>query len=313
LNEQENAVSDGRDLGVFLPYESSPSRFAQAAEAAGFDRLAYGEHVLFRRPMLNAFIALAAASSVTARIRLLSALTLLPLYPPALAAKFVSSLDVVSDGRFDFGVGVGGEFPAEFEVSGVDLPSRGRRTDATLVAMRELFTGEAVAHVDGETDFAAASELMRPKPVQQPQPPIWVGGRSERAMSRAAQYGDVWLPYLMTAERLTASAEVLSQRAADFGRTTAVRIAVSCFVYIDSDESKAARESKAYVSKLYDIEEDTIARHVITGSSEQVAGRLTEFYEAGATHVLLNMCAEGTDADAMLVRGGNEVGPLVRA
>src|SRR4051794_12116536 len=106
-----NAIEGLTSVGIHIPYEASPQDFAPVAERAGFDRLAYGEHVLFRQPLLNGFAALSAAAAVTTRVRLLSAITLLPLYPAALAAKLVASLDHLSDGRFDFGVGVGGEVP----------------------------------------------------------------------------------------------------------------------------------------------------------------------------------------------------------
>ena len=83
---------------------------ARAAEEAGYDGVATGEHLFFHGPVTNAFVSLAAAAGATTRIRLLSSLTVLPLYPAALAAKLAATLDQVSGGRFDMGVGVGGEY-----------------------------------------------------------------------------------------------------------------------------------------------------------------------------------------------------------
>ena len=77
--------------------------------------LGCGEHVMFHVPTANTYISLAVAAGATTRIRLLSAVVLLPLYPAALAAKMGAALDVASNGRYLFGVGVGGEFPKEFE------------------------------------------------------------------------------------------------------------------------------------------------------------------------------------------------------
>ena len=81
---------------------------ARHAERLGFDLAAAGEHVFFHGPVGNAFVTLAAAAAVTERIRLLSAVTLLPVYPMVLAAKMAATLDLVSHGRFELGVGVGG-------------------------------------------------------------------------------------------------------------------------------------------------------------------------------------------------------------
>ena len=97
---------------------------ARDAERLGFDLVAAGEHVFFHGPVSNAFVTLAAAAAVTERIRLLSALTILPMYPMVMAAKMAATLDRVSHGRFDLGVGVGGDYPPEFAASGVPVEAR---------------------------------------------------------------------------------------------------------------------------------------------------------------------------------------------
>jgi alkanesulfonate monooxygenase SsuD/methylene tetrahydromethanopterin reductase-like flavin-dependent oxidoreductase (luciferase family) len=115
--------------GLMLGTAGDPGTAAEArrAEQLGFDLVAAGEHVFFHGPTANAFVTLAAAAAVTERVRLLSALTILPLYPMAMAAKLAATLDLVSRGRFDLGVGVGGEFPPEFAASGVPVGGRGTR------------------------------------------------------------------------------------------------------------------------------------------------------------------------------------------
>src|ERR1035441_3565929 len=105
---------------------------------------AAGGHVLFPGPVCTAFVTLAAAAAVTERIRLLSAVTLLPVYPMVLAAKMAASLDLVSHGRFELGVGVGGEYPPEFAASGVPVGGRGARTDEALAVLVRLLSGERV-------------------------------------------------------------------------------------------------------------------------------------------------------------------------
>ena len=161
---------------------------ARRAEQLGFDLVAAGEHVFFHGPTANAFVTLAAAAAVTERVRLLSALTILPLYPMAMAAKLASTLDLISRGRFDLGVGVGGEFPPEFAASGVPVEGRGARADEALAVMVRLLSGERVT-ADGQ--FGSLQDLrLDPPPVQRPHPPIWVGGRKTPAMRRAGRFAD---------------------------------------------------------------------------------------------------------------------------
>uniref|UniRef100_UPI0015F0EADA LLM class flavin-dependent oxidoreductase n=1 Tax=Pseudonocardia pini TaxID=2758030 RepID=UPI0015F0EADA len=158
---------------------------AQAAEAAGFDLVASGEHLFFHGPVPNAFVALAAAAGATRTIRLVSSITLLPLYPAALAAKLALDLDRVSGGRFELGVGAGGEFPPEFEAAGVDPATRFRRVDEGLSVLRALFSGKRVT-IDGE--FTTIRDLaLQPGPVRAGGPPIWLGGRKAGAIRRAGR------------------------------------------------------------------------------------------------------------------------------
>ena len=114
-------------VGLMLGTGGDPGDIAEEArhaERLGFDLVAAGEHVFFHGPVSNAFVTLAAAAAVTERIRLLSALTILPMYPMVMAAKMAATLDRVSHGRFDLGVGVGGDYPPEFAASGVPVEAR---------------------------------------------------------------------------------------------------------------------------------------------------------------------------------------------
>ena len=111
---------------------------AQAIEELGYDYATTGEHVFFHVPCSNAFISLAVAAGATTKLKLMSTITLLPLYPAVLAAKQAAALDVASGGRFHMGIGVGGELPQEFEASGVPVSERGARTNEALEIMRKL-------------------------------------------------------------------------------------------------------------------------------------------------------------------------------
>ena len=127
-------------FGIGLRRLDTIAEDAKNAEALGYEFLSTGEHVFFYGPINNGLISLAAAAGATTRIKLMSTITLVPLYPAALLAKQVTALDVVSGGRFSLGVGVGGEFAKEFEACGVPVKERGARTNEALEVMKRLWT-----------------------------------------------------------------------------------------------------------------------------------------------------------------------------
>jgi probable F420-dependent oxidoreductase len=166
------------------------SSIARAAEDAGFESvyvtdhpfpgdawLAHGGH-----HTLDPFVALAIAAGATTRLRLLTNLLIVAYRNPFVTAKAVASLDVASAGRVTVGIGAG-YLESEFEGLGVDFDSRNDLTDAAIVRMKEAWSGRSV---QGNT--------ARPAPVQRPHPPIWIGGNSRRAIRRAAELADGWMP-----------------------------------------------------------------------------------------------------------------------
>src|SRR5216684_1610441 len=135
------------EFGTALPTVTGTAEFARKTEELGYDFLGCGEHVMFHGPVSNTFISLSVAAGVTKKIKLLSSIVLLPLYPAALVAKMGAALDVASGGRYNFGVGIGGEFPKEFEACGVPVNQRGARTNTettpTHLGSRTQGTGDA--------------------------------------------------------------------------------------------------------------------------------------------------------------------------
>jgi alkanesulfonate monooxygenase SsuD/methylene tetrahydromethanopterin reductase-like flavin-dependent oxidoreductase (luciferase family) len=260
---------------------------AARAEEQGFDLVAAGEHVLFGSPTPNAFVALAAAAAATTRVGLLSAVTLLPLYPPALAAKMAATLDGVSGGRFELGVGVGGENPVEFAACGVPLRERGRRTDRGLDTVRAYLGGEAV-DVDGEP--------TRLDPVPSRRPPIWVGGRSEAAMRRAGRAGDIWFPYLCSPDRVARGLAAAREAAVGHGRDPeAVTGGYFAWTALGPDRAAARATARSALHRIYGQDMDRILDACVPhGTPGDVVARLTAYRDAGAEHVLFApACALG--------------------
>src|SRR3972149_5089303 len=119
-------------------------RDAARIEQLGYDSVWTSEHIFFYFPTLDALTTLAATAALTSRIRLGTAVLLLPLRPAALAAKEIPSVDVISGGRLILGIGVGGEYPKEFEAVGVPVRERGARTDEAIRVMKMVYTQESV-------------------------------------------------------------------------------------------------------------------------------------------------------------------------
>lgn len=295
------------------PFDRIPA-LARRAEALGYDFLACGEHVFFHSPTPNGLIALAAAAGATERIRLLSALTLLPTYPAALAAKMVATLDGISGGRFEFGIGVGGEYPSEFEACGVVGPTeRGAYTDEALQVITELFTGEPVTYhgrfitIDGER--------LDPPPVQRPGPPIWVGGRKPAAMRRAGRYADIWLPIFCDPEQLAASLASVRGHAIAAGRPAeAVAGGIFAWGNVDPEPGRAKRVGVETLAGLYNQDMTRVAdRYLVFGTPDEVIARLAEYAAAGAETVVFGPACPDAEADAVVERFAAEVAPALRS
>lgn len=138
---------------------------------------------------MDPFLALTYASAVTKKIRLGTGICLLPERHPVVTAKEVASLDKLSNGRFDFGVGIGW-MKEEFDALQIPWPKRAQRTRDYLSAMTELWTKEE-SEYSGE--FCAFPPVRSyPKPVQQPHPPIIFGGESKPALRRVGEIGNGW-------------------------------------------------------------------------------------------------------------------------
>lgn len=142
------------------------------------------------RSVLDPVVSLGYLAGQTSRIRLGLAVVNMPFFSPALLAKQLATLDIVSNGRLDAGLGLGWA-REEFGASGIPYPRRGARAEEFLAAMRALWT-EEVAEFHGEFyDFPPVR--MDPRPVQRPHPPVLLGAFSERALARAGRLADGWI------------------------------------------------------------------------------------------------------------------------
>jgi probable F420-dependent oxidoreductase len=176
---------------------------AVQAEQCGFDAIAFSDHpapsVKWRRAgghdTVEPAVALTYIAAITNRLRLMTNLYVLPFRNPYLVAKTLTSLDMLSGGRLIAAVGAG-YLRSEFSALGVDFDQRASLLDSGLDALVRIWTRpeEPVAG----NDFAATAPLWLHSPVQQPHPPIWIGGNSKATLRRVVRYGQGWSPVIAT-------------------------------------------------------------------------------------------------------------------
>lgn len=184
-------------------------RLAQSIENIGFDQLDVFDHVVMgfptatreapmyppKMPILEALMALSHIAAVTDRIGLGTEVLVLPQRQPVLVAKQVSTLDTLSGGRVRLGIGVGWQ-ESEYDALEEDFRTRGRRMDEAIELMRSYWSDE---RVDYQGRFYTSTAMaMEPKPPQGRRLPLWIGGNSDRALKRVAEYGDGWLATAIT-------------------------------------------------------------------------------------------------------------------
>ena len=207
------------------------------AERLGFESVWMSDHLVFTEdmsgsphpgedsppvppttPVYDAFAWLASLAARTERIRLGTNVYLLALRHPFAAARAVQTLDILSDGRVEFGIGAGW-LRQEWEAAGLDPRTRGRRLDEALAVCKKLWTEDVIEHHGEFYDFGPVR--FEPKPVQKPWPPIHVGGESEAAYRRAACQADGFYGLAHTLETATALTARLRELRREAGRETA--------------------------------------------------------------------------------------------
>src|SRR6266480_7103751 len=195
-------------------YPDALVRVAQAAETAGFDSLWAGEHSVLaesseRIPaisrILNPLVALTFVAAHTRTIRLGTGILLLPQHHPLILAKELASLDVLSGGRLMVGIGVGWA-EEEFEALGVPFHERGARADEYLAAMLAIWSEEKPDYHGRYVSFQRVQAF--PHPVQQPTPPIVVGGRAPAVLRRTVEQAKGWYGFALD---LDETANVLAE------------------------------------------------------------------------------------------------------
>ncbi|HEV3225727.1 MAG TPA: LLM class F420-dependent oxidoreductase [Acidimicrobiales bacterium] len=250
-------------VGAFVPIgtlNANPDfvrHVGPALEERGFESLWVAEHVVLfddyasqypysdtgRFPgggdsgLLEPLTALAYVAATTTTLRLGTGICLVGQRNPVYTAKQVADVDVLSGGRVDFGIGIGW-LREEFDAVAMPFDHRGARSDEHLEVMKRLWVDDPSSY-DGRY-YQLPECRMYPKPVQQPHPPIHVGGESDGALRRAARFGQGWFGFNRQPEQVPEALERLDRALGDEGRSRAeVEISVSpYFTGTDSDGMK---------------------------------------------------------------------------
>ena len=224
------------NIGTSVPlpaYTIDPAFMAKKAEDLGFESIWYAEHAAVPvhsdspfpatggeipwtySHFTDPYIALARASGVTTKIKLGTGITLVPERNPLLLAKEIATLDRYSGGRFLFGIGTGW-LKEETEMMGGDFEHRWTQTREAIEVMKELWTKEEAEYHGRYFDFPLVRSY--PEPVQNPYPPIILGGMAKNVLRRIVTHADGWLPNRVTPAEVEESRKKLDAMAAEAGR-----------------------------------------------------------------------------------------------
>ena len=230
--------------GAFLPHIGPLARgdvmtnirmTALNAEALGFDSVWVGDHIVIpvdiasrypytatgsfpmnpKEPLLEPLSVLSFVAACTTKVRLGTAVLVLPHRNAVVTAKTVATLDVLSRGRVILGVGVGW-MEEEFNAVNASFARRGPMSDEAVAVMKELWTSE---HPSFSGEFHRFPEVAcEPRPVQKPHPPIWIGGHTGPALRRIVEYGDGWAAVVFSPQEFAERLDKLKEKAAKAGR-----------------------------------------------------------------------------------------------
>jgi alkanesulfonate monooxygenase SsuD/methylene tetrahydromethanopterin reductase-like flavin-dependent oxidoreductase (luciferase family) len=254
---------------------------ARLAEQLDFESLWAGDHLTCPAPGLDAPTCLAASAAVTERIALGCSVMPLGLRNLAWTAKQLTSIDLLAGGG-RLRLGVGAEFPAELEPADAPVSERDAWLDDSLAVIGDLLSGRSV-------DYAGRALTVRApalEPALPAVPPIYVGGRGEPALRRAARYGDAWMPIWLTPARIAERSQLLGEMALELGRATP-RIAPLVLVRVDDDRDHAYAQARAHLAGQYRIELEAIERWTLLDSIDGAVEHLHQFVELGVSEILL--------------------------
>jgi probable F420-dependent oxidoreductase len=259
------------------------TEMAVNAEEMGFDSVWVTDHIIvphvvpdrghipYRHNMLEPLTLLAHLGAVTKRVNIGTSVLILPYRNPVIVAKAIATADVLSGGRVIFGAAVGW-MEGEFQALNAPFAQRGRVSNEYLALMKELWTNPTPSF-QGEY-FHFSDVTFSPMPVQQPHPPIWVGGRSRRGVRRAVEYGDFWHPSQYGPQEVARMAYYMREYSASVGRATPPQLSVRAPALTFASGPAPAQRTPMH------------------GTAEDIIADIHAYAQAGVSHIIMEVSGD---------------------
>ncbi len=299
-----------------VPYQEV-RRAWQVVEGLGFDSAWVFDHFIpivgdIEGPCLESMTLLSALAVQTSAVRVGTLVLGNPYRHPAVVAKMAATLDIISNGRLELGIGAGW-FEAEFKAYNIPFESAARRVRAmeeALQVVKLLFT-EHRATFEGRF-YRLTEALAEPKPVQQPHPPIWVGGSGEQLTLRAiARHADGWNAIMMPADDYRRKTAALDAHCRDAGRDPAtVRRSVLAGWAMRRTRAEA-EEAAAAMAARQGRPLDEFRAQALIGTPDEIAAQVADLRALGVDHLIL-ICRAPYDYEGLALFA-REVMPALRA
>jgi probable F420-dependent oxidoreductase len=277
---------------------------ARKMEESGLDSIWVGDHIAFHIPVIESLSLLSFCAAVTERIELATGVLLLPLRNPTLTAKMTGTIDMLSNGRLILGVGVGGEFPPEFEAVGSPLADRGPRTNEAIEILRRHWQ-EGAAEFEGE-HFQFGKVKIEPKPVRPGGPPIIVGGRKAVSMKRAGRLGDGYISHMCDVQTYASNLVQIGDHAKQAGRAgMPFQTAALLFTVLDDSYEAAHKRAAEMLGRIYNTDfTEASKRYCLLGKPEDCLEQMRKFAQAGCRHFVMSALS---DPDEIIERASTEM------
>jgi len=285
------------NFGVILPIYGekridwkSILNYVKTVERLGFNSIWVPDHLtnpfLEDSFMLDSWTVLSALALITKTIRLGTYVLCNQYRNPSLIAKMVSTLDVISNGRVDLGIGACW-FKKEFDSFGLNWASRRTRLERlkeSIKVIRALMNEEKFSFHGKYYNLKEAT--LNPKPIQKPNPPIWIGGNSKEIMEITAELGDGWIPEGLPPENFASGVAFIKNKAKEFGRDPNKIL----FAWGGSGIRNIIAKDEDFAIKIAESTLGLLKPHLlpwIIGSPTQCIKKIESYIKAGATHIVL--------------------------
>ncbi|MGI9305474.1 MAG: LLM class flavin-dependent oxidoreductase [Gammaproteobacteria bacterium] len=263
--------------------------FAVRAEELGYESLWVWDHILLGVdpcfPIIDSLSLLAAVASRTQTIKLGTGILVLPMRNPVVLAKQLTSIDHISNGRLTLGM-ASGWYKREFQAIGVDFHQRGKIMDLSLDILNALMTQDTVTGVFGPYNLRSAR--MYPKPVQQPRPPLLIGGYVDKVLKRAGVKGDGWLTYFYTPPDFVADWTKVRNFAEEAGKDPATLISCNQLPIMVGPRSEVDAPMNEWLHTEWDFASwsKSTPDSAIMGTAEECAEQLQAHVDTGIDRII---------------------------